>query len=97
MLRISEPTHIDRENLVLQTAAISRGTEAAATYTKLPTGKLAAKLGLQSARLYDKLIGSGYLEVCEGKKRLTAKGKDVGGEYRFNKGPYFLWPTDLKV
>ena len=87
LLRISEPTHIDREHLVLQSASASRVAEGAPAYAKLPTGKLAAKLGLQSARLYDKLIGSGYLEVSDGQKRLTAKGKDAGGEFRFNKGP----------
>ena len=48
-----------------------RGGEGAAEYAKLPTGKLAAKLGLQSARLYDKLIGSGYIEVCEVRKAKT--------------------------
>lgn len=97
LLRISEPTHTDREHLVLQSTTLSRGGEGSSDYAKLTTGKLAAKLGLHSARLYDKLIGNGYLEVAEGKKRLTAKGKEAGGEFRFRKGPYFLWPSDLKV
>jgi hypothetical protein len=66
-------------------------------YAKLPTGKLAAKLGLQATRLYDNLIGIGYLEVRDGKKRITAKGKDAGGEFGFNKGPYFLWPSNLQI
>jgi phosphatidylserine/phosphatidylglycerophosphate/cardiolipin synthase-like enzyme len=97
LLRISEPTHADRENLVLQSARITNVAEEPAEYAKLPTGKLAAKLGIQATRLYDKLIGVGYLEMHEGKKRLTAKGKDAGGEFRFNKGPYFLWPSNLQV
>jgi phosphatidylserine/phosphatidylglycerophosphate/cardiolipin synthase-like enzyme len=97
LLRLSQPTHSDRENLVLQSAGGVTTAEEPAAYAKLPTGKLAAKLGVQAARLYDKLIGIGYLEVHEGKKRLTAKGKEAGGEFRFNKGPYFLWPTDLQV
>lgn len=96
LLRISEPTHADRENLVLQSAGVATVAEPT-EYAKLPTGKLAAKLGIQATRLYDKLIGVGYLEMHEGKKRLTAKGKDAGGEFRFNKGPYFLWPMDLQV
>ena len=95
LLRISEPTHADRENLVLQSVGVAVAEPTG--YGKLPTGKLAAKLGIQATRLYDKLIGVGYLEMHEGKKRLTAKGKNAGGEFRFNKGPYFLWPTDLQV
>jgi phosphatidylserine/phosphatidylglycerophosphate/cardiolipin synthase-like enzyme len=97
LVRISESTHDDRENLVLESAGVATIAEEPAAYAKLPTGKLAAKLGIHATRLYDKLIGVGYLEVHEGKKRLTAKGKDAGGEFRFNKGPYFLWPTDLRV
>jgi hypothetical protein len=93
LLRISEPTHDDREHLVLESIV----AEPPMAYAKIPTGKLAAKLGLQSARLYDKLIGSGYLEIKAGQKKLTPKGKEAGGEFRFNKGPYFLWPTDLRV
>jgi phosphatidylserine/phosphatidylglycerophosphate/cardiolipin synthase-like enzyme len=67
-------------------------------YGKLPTGKLAEKLGIELTKLYDKLIGRGYLELRDGGKRyLTPAGKHAGGEFRMGKGPYFLWPADLKV
>ena len=48
--------------------------------------------------LIDKLILSGYLEVREGKIYITAKGKDVGGEFRMSPkfGPYFLWPESFR-
>ncbi|MFL6520019.1 MAG: phospholipase D family protein [Chthoniobacterales bacterium] len=93
LVRISEPTHVDRENLVLKSA---NDAQPPFEYTKIPTGKLAAKLGIHAAKLYEKLIGNGYLELHEGKKQLTAKGKDAGGEFAFNKGPYFLWPKDFQ-
>jgi hypothetical protein len=72
--------------------------EPAAVYGKLTTAKLAEKLGIQTTALFNKLIGNGYLEVREGDKRyITSKGKTVGGEFRMGKGPYFLWPPDLRV
>jgi hypothetical protein len=98
LLRISEPTHVDRENLVLESVATTRAAEKPASYGKLTTAKLAEKLGVQSAKLYDKLIGCGYLTRREdGKRYLTSAGKTAGGEFRMGKGPYFLWPSDLQV
>jgi phosphatidylserine/phosphatidylglycerophosphate/cardiolipin synthase-like enzyme len=67
-------------------------------YRKLTTAKLAKRLGIVTAVLFDKLIGRGYLELREGGRRyLTPKGKEAGGEFRTGKGKYFLWPTDLQV
>lgn len=98
LLRISEPVHTDRANLVLQAPAAPPVQEQPATYGKLTTAKLAAKLGLESAKLYDRLVGRGYLELRDGDKRyLTHAGKTAGGEFRMGKGPFFLWPPDLKV
>jgi hypothetical protein len=75
-----------------------RVQEAAGTYEKLTTSKLAGKLGILVTALYDRLIGRGYLELRTGGKRyLTEKGKLAGGEFRMGKGPYFLWPPDLRV
>lgn len=66
--------------------------------SKLTTGKLAEKLGMELTKLYEKLIGRGYLELREGGKRyITAAGKTAGGEFRMGKGPYFLWPADLQL
>jgi phosphatidylserine/phosphatidylglycerophosphate/cardiolipin synthase-like enzyme len=98
LLRISEPTHGDRENLVLESVATARVSQPSADYDKVPTGKLAKQRGVPSSLLHEKLIERGYLELREdGKPHLTAAGKKVGGEFRFGKGPYFLWPSDLSV
>jgi hypothetical protein len=75
-----------------------RIAEPAETYDKLTTAKLAAKLGVQTTQLFNKLIGRGYLELRNGEKHyLTKAGKSVGGEFHMGKGPYFLWPSDLAV
>jgi phosphatidylserine/phosphatidylglycerophosphate/cardiolipin synthase-like enzyme len=98
LLRISELTHKDRENLVLESAATTHGQEGSANYDKLTTAKLAAKLGLRSAKLCEKLIGRGYLELRDGGKHyLTPAGKNAGGEFRMGKGPYFVWPIDVQI
>jgi hypothetical protein len=98
LVRISESTHADRENLVLDFDHGHRVEESRPSYGKLTTAKLAEKLGMQSSRLFQKLIGRGYLEIREGDKRyLTPAGKTAGGEFRMGKGPYFLWPPDLGI
>jgi phosphatidylserine/phosphatidylglycerophosphate/cardiolipin synthase-like enzyme len=78
---------------------LPRIEESAGPYAKLSTAKLAAKLGLETTKLFERLIGNGYLELRAGGNRyLTAKGKSAGGEFRtIGKGPFFVWPSDLKV
>jgi PLD-like domain len=72
--------------------------EETGTFHKLTTSNLAKKLGFQTRALTDKLIGRGYLELREGDKTyLTPNGKSAGGEYRFSKGPFFVWPPDLQI
>ena len=97
LLRISEPTHLDRENLVLE-QSVARPA-APVDYEKLTTAKFAAKLGVDSNTFYELLIRRGYLELRDGDKRyLTPKGKSAGGEFRtVGKGPFFLWPLDLEI
>lgn len=98
LLRISEPTHADRENLVLDFDPSERVEERSNAYGKLTTAKLADKLGIQTSALFNKLIGCGYIELRDGDKRyITPKGKNAGGEFRMGKGPYFLWPADLEM
>jgi hypothetical protein len=98
LIRISEATNADRENLVLESASVARTLEEPSTYGKLTTAKLAKRLGLGSTKLFDVLIGRGYLELRDGgKHHLTPEGKTAGGEFRMGKGPYFLWPIDLKI
>lgn len=90
LIRISESTLTDRENLVLESPA----TE----YEKLTTAKLAKRRGIDSQKMQEKLRALGYLELRDGGKTyLTVAGKEAGGEFRFRKGPYFVWPVDLHV
>jgi hypothetical protein len=98
LVRISEPTHADRQNLVLQSSDTGPSKDASLNHGKLTTANLGKKLGLDSAKMDEKLIAVGYLELRDGGKRyLTRSGKAAGGEFRFGKGPYFLWPADLQV
>jgi hypothetical protein len=79
-------------------APAPRIEEPAETYGKLTTAKLAAKLGVQTTQLFNKLIGRGYLELRDGDKHyITSQGREAGGEFRMGKGPYFLWPPDLQI
>jgi phosphatidylserine/phosphatidylglycerophosphate/cardiolipin synthase-like enzyme len=79
-------------------AVTAKVAETARDYNKLTTAKLAAKLGVQTTQLFNKLIGRGYLELRDGGKHyITHQGRQVGGEFRMGKGPYFLWPPDLRV
>jgi hypothetical protein len=72
--------------------------EPSAIYDKLTTANLAAKLGMQTTQLFNKLIGRGYLELRDGGgHNITAAGREAGGEFRMGKGPYFLWPPDIQI
>jgi hypothetical protein len=66
-------------------------------HPKVATSKLADKRGILATALYDRLIGRGYLELRQGKRYLTEKGKAVGGELGTGTGASFLWPPDLEV
>jgi phosphatidylserine/phosphatidylglycerophosphate/cardiolipin synthase-like enzyme len=98
LLRISEPTHQDRENLILERPA-PKVTEDSPEYTSLTTARLAAKLGIQTRILVDKLIGQGFVYLKDGQKRLTAAGKAAGGHEEFSpkKGQFILWPANLRL
>jgi hypothetical protein len=68
-----------------------------AAINKLKTAKLADKMGIMVTALYDKLVGRGYLELRNGKRTLTDKGREIGGELEAGKESSFLWPSDLIV
>jgi phosphatidylserine/phosphatidylglycerophosphate/cardiolipin synthase-like enzyme len=90
LLKISESTLNDRQNLVLESET--------ASYEKLTTTKLAKQRGMDSRGLQEKLFAAGYLEIRDsGKPYITEAGKAAGGEFRFNKGPYFIWPINLQL
>ena len=81
-------------NTLAATLPISKPFE---QHEKLTTSKLADRLGILATALYDRLIGRGYLELKHGKRYLTEKGKNVGGESGMGNGASFLWPPDLEV
>jgi phosphatidylserine/phosphatidylglycerophosphate/cardiolipin synthase-like enzyme len=88
LIRISEPTLSDRQNLVLESE----------TYEKLTTARLAKQRGIDARKMQDQLCAVGYLEIRDsGKPYLTSAGKAAGGEFRFGKGPFFIWPANLQL
>jgi len=78
-------------------AAAESVEDVAAASDKLPSGKLAQKLGMKTADLLGRATERGYLVLNGDKHILTAKGESAGVEFvakgRF--GPYFLWPQDF--
>ena len=104
IIRVSDEVRISLERVVGEStekdaAAVGDEASDANTPEKLTSSKLALKLGLKTHDLMDKLVQTGLLEPRDGKHYITAKGKEVGGEFRMSPkfGPYFLWPQDLSV
>ena len=103
IIRISDEVRITLERVASAEsgeAEFEANTEAEAasnSASKLTTSKLAQKQGVKTAELLERFIANGYLELRDGKHYITAKGKDVGGEFRMSPkfGPYFLWPEGL--
>jgi len=94
IIRVSEEVRISLERVAQD--ADSKVEDEEQT-TKLTTSKLASKLGCKTNELLDRLVAGGCLELKDGKHFLTAKGKELGGEFRGSKfGPYFLWPEAFK-
>ncbi len=96
IIRISDEIRISVETVEKESEPAPEAEEN--TKDKLTTSKLASKIGVKTNDLIDKLIKLGYLEVREGKLYITAKGKEVGGEFRMSPkfGPYFLWPESFR-
>ena len=100
IIRISDEVRISLERVSSEPEAASqeadKSTETENT-DKLPSGKLAQKLGLKTAQLLDRATEQGYLLLSGDKHALTSKGEKAGVEFvakgRF--GPYFLWPQDF--
>lgn len=95
IIRISEEVRISLERVTKEPESFQEDEEA----DKLTSSRLAQKLGMKTAELIEKLVGLGYLEYKDGKTYITAKGKEIGGEFRMSPkfGPYFLWPASLKI
>lgn len=106
IIRISDEVRISLERVTAEarndadtrgdarTDATVESEDATDKVEKLTTSKLAQKLGLKTAELIERFVASGLLEPRDGKHYLTAKGKEIGGEFRMSPkfGPYFLWP-----
>lgn len=101
IIRISEEVRISLERVANDTPSATAGVESDdesdATGDKLPSGKLAQKLGMKAAVLLNRAAEHGYLTLSGDKHVLTPKGVAAGVEFvakgRF--GPYFLWPQDI--
>jgi phosphatidylserine/phosphatidylglycerophosphate/cardiolipin synthase-like enzyme len=95
IIRISEEVRISLERVSNDSGSRSEAEES--SLDKLTSSKLAQRLGMKTNELIEKFVQSGFLEVRDGKHYITAKGKEVGGEFRMSPkfGPYFLWPESL--
>jgi len=96
IIRISDEVRISLERVSNETESKSEAEESSG---KLTSSKLAQKLGMKTNEFVEKLVAAGYLETREGKNYLTAKGKEIGGDFRMSPkyGPYFLWPESFKL
>jgi len=93
LIRLSELTHVDRENLILTAVGTTDPV-----YSELNTSNLAKKLGIQTSALYDNLIARGLIQKQGKKEYLTRLGKEAGGkEMRGKTGLFVVWPADLQV
>ena len=97
IIRISEEVRISLERVTSEAEVQPEVEEVSSG--KLTSSKLAQRLGMKTNELMDKFIQSGFLEPRDGKHYITAKGKEVGGEFRMSPkhGAYFLWPDSLRV
>lgn len=97
IIRISDEIRISLEKVTKEPETQPEGEEP--SNERLTTSKLAQKLGIKTNELLEKFIAAGYLEARDGKNYITAKGKEIGGEFRMSPkfGPYFLWPENLSI
>ncbi|MGB4060171.1 MAG: phospholipase D family protein [Burkholderiaceae bacterium] len=104
IIRISDEVRISLERVssapeapAAEPDSIDKGGDAESTSDKLPSSKIATKLGLKTAQFIDRATENGFLVLDSDKHVLTAKGAAAGVEFvaksRF--GPYFLWPQDF--
>lgn len=103
IIRISDEVRISLERVTSEPGVADqeadKGIEGEAAGDKLPSGKLAQKLGVKTAQLLDRATEQGYLVQSGDKHVLAPKGEKAGVEFvakgRF--GPYFLWPQDFHL
>lgn len=101
IIRISDEVRISLERVSSEPEAASqeadKSTDGEPVGDKLPSSKMAQKLGFKTAQLLDRATEHGYLVLTGDKHGLTPKGEAAGVEFvakgRF--GSYFLWPQDF--
>ena len=102
IIRISDEIRITLDEVKAEASPVSEmkeNEEEITTFTKLTTAKLAAKVGIKTQDLLEKLVNKGYLNLTEnGKHFLTDSGKAIGGEFRTGQyGIYFLWDENTEI
>ena len=101
IIRISDEVRITLDEVKTEIHPVSEVAdhEEDIIFTKLTTAKLAAKVGIKTPDLLEKLVNKGYLNLTEnGKHFLTDSGKAIGGEFRTGQyGIYFLWDENTEI
>ena len=101
IIRISDEVRITLDEVQAEASPVSemKESEEEIIFTKLTTAKLAAKVGIKTPDLLEKLVNKGYLNLTEnGKHFLTDSGKAIGGEFRTGQyGIYFLWDENTEI
>ena len=101
IIRISDEVRITLDEVKAEASPVLeiKESEEEIIFTKLTTAKLAAKVGIKTPDLLEKLVNNGYLNHTEnGKHFLTDLGKAIGGEFRTGQyGIYFLWDENTEI
>lgn len=106
IIRISDEVRISMERVEpnpslpepLQATVPAPSKLAAGLYDRLTSAKLAAKLGMTTKEMLERLTGVGLLELKGERHYVTAKGKEAGCEWRPGPGGgYLLWPAETVV
>lgn len=101
IIRISDEVRITLDEIKAEASPVLeiKESEEEIIFTKLTTAKLAAKVGIKTPDLLEKLVNKGYLNLTEnGKHFLTDSGKAIGGEFRTGQyGIYFLWDENTEI
>lgn len=101
IIRISDEVRITLDEVKAEASPVLeiKESEEEIIFTKLTTAKLAAKVGIKTPDLLEKLVNKGYLNLTEnGKHFLTDSGKAIDGEFRTDQyGIYFLWDENTEI
>jgi phosphatidylserine/phosphatidylglycerophosphate/cardiolipin synthase-like enzyme len=101
IIRISDEVRISLERITSEPEAANTDSEkvndSESLNDKLPSSKMAQRLGMKTAELLSQATQQGYLALNGDNHALTTRGEKAGIELvaksRF--GPYFLWPQNF--